>query len=177
MRILTLCVSLLLVAVMSVEAGPKSATKSAPMLKVPTANNRVTYTSVSGVKLRPIKGGLMDLSYYKGKVVLVVYFATWCPPCLKEIPDLIAMQKSLSPKGFQVIGISVDGQKSALASFVSAQNINYPIVYDNPDLADIFGDVQAIPTAYLIDRKLRIVDRWTGYHSRSEVEARIAKWL
>ena len=177
MRILSLCVSMVMVAAVSVNAGPQPVAKSASALKIPTLNNRVAYTSVSGVKLRPIKGGLIDMSYYKGKVVLVVYFATWCPPCLKEIPDLIAMQRALAPRGFQVIGISVDGQKSALASFVNAQKITYPIVYDNPDLADIFGDVQAIPTAYLIDRKLRIVDKWTGYHSRREVESRIAKWL
>ncbi len=137
----------------------------------------VSAVSVDGVKLRPAKGGLMDLSYYKGKVVVINFFATWCPPCRKEIPDFVRLQPILAKKGFQIIGVCVDGTRSEVLNFVKLQKINYPVVMDNPDLNPVFGDIQGVPTTFVVDRNLKIVDQWVGYLEPAKAEARIRKWL
>ena len=119
----------------------------------------------------------MDMSYYKGKVVVINFFATWCPPCRKEIPDFVRLQTMLSKKGFQIIGVCVDGTKPEVLGFAKQYKINYPVVMDNPDLAPVFGDIQGVPATFVIDRNLNIVDQWVGYLEPAKAEARIRKWL
>ncbi len=155
------------------------------MAKVPTPSlkiksplaDRTVYKSVSGVKFRPIKGGLMDLSHYKGKVLVINFFATWCPPCLKELPDFVMLQKKYESRGLQFIGVAVDGSRNEIIKFAKEKGLNYPQVMGNPDLEPVFGDIQGVPMSFVVDRQLRIVDSWVGYQRPETVELRIRKWL
>lgn len=135
------------------------------------------FKTANGVKLRNLKGGLIDLSHYKGKVLVINFFATWCPPCVKETPEIVELQRELGSNGVQVFGISVDDTKDVLAPFIKKNQINYPIAMYNPDLSPTFGDIEGIPTTFIINRQLQIVDRFTGYTNKSDFYNRIKKWL
>jgi len=143
---------------------------------LPSATD-TAFKTVNGVKLRPVKGGLMDLSHYKGKVLIVNFFATWCPPCLKELPEFVEMQGKYGKKGVQFIGVAVDGTPAEIATFGKKKGLNFPLVMTNNDLRPVFGDIQGIPTTFVVDRELRIVDKWVGYLRADAVEARLRKWL
>lgn len=112
--------------------------------------------------LKDIEGKTIKLSDYKNKVVLIDFWATWCPPCRKGIPDLIELQKEF-PKNFVVLGISVDSDtKEDVPGFVKNYGINYPVVYGDQSTAKLFGGVSGIPTSFLTDKKGNIVDKHVG---------------
>ena len=98
--------------------------------------------------LQDMQGKALHLSDYRGKWVLVNFWATWCPPCRKEIPDLIALQKT--HKDLVVIGIAVDYESGkAVADFVAKEGINYPIVLGNENAFAQIGEMDVLPTSYL----------------------------
>jgi cytochrome c biogenesis protein CcmG/thiol:disulfide interchange protein DsbE len=114
--------------------------------------------------LTSVDGKVIKLSNFKGKVVIIDFWATWCPPCRKGIPDLIEIQKKY-PGKVQVIGISVDreGQtKNDVPGFVKSYNINYPIVYFNDKVVTDYGGIEAIPTAFVVDKNGNIADKHVG---------------
>jgi thiol-disulfide isomerase/thioredoxin len=111
---------------------------------------------------------------FKGKVVLINFWATWCPPCRQEIPDLVALQAKY-PDHLQVVGVSQDsGSPEAVGRFAAAHHINYPIVMSTPEIERLFPNVYALPTSFLIDRDGRIAQKHVGLLNASltEVEAR-----
>ncbi len=113
-------------------------------------------------KLQTIDGKTLQLSDFKNKVVIVDFWATWCPPCRRGIPDLIALQNEFK-KDLVVIGISVDRDtRSSVADFARKQGINYPICYFTDKVVDDFGGIEGIPTSFIIDRKGNIVDSHVG---------------
>ena len=127
------------------------------------------------------------LSQYKGKVVLVNFWATWCEPCYIEIPWLIEMQQKYEARGFTVLGISMDEDgKSAVAPFlakerfnVSGQKLpmNYPIVIGNDEVGDKFGGLLGYPTSFLISRDGKIVKKVQGLISYEELTKAIESQL
>ena len=127
------------------------------------------------------------LSRYKGKVVLVNFWATWCDPCYIEIPWLIEMQQKYEAKGFTVLGISMDEEgKSAVAPFLAKERfnvngqklpINYPIVIGNDEVADKFGGLLGYPTSFLISRDGKIVKKVQGLISYEELTKAIESQL
>ena len=128
--------------------------------------------------LLDLKGDLVKLTHFKGKVVLVNFFATYCPPCRYEIPDFVKLQKELGPKGFQVIGISVDenGEK-ILPYFVKQLNINYPILLATSKVIRDYGNVYALPQSFLIGRDQSIIKHFTGMITEHELRPLIEKAL
>ena len=132
--------------------------------------------SVSSVQFKLLKGGTLDLSRFQGKVIVVNFFATWCPPCRMEIPHLIEFNKKWSST-VQVIGVSVDENIGEVGPFVSRTAINYPVALTDPKLDTVFGSVNAIPTTFIIDKKLSIVARIQGYVDEKTLAAKIAPFL
>ena len=117
------------------------------------------------------------LSDYKGKVVIVDFWATWCGPCRKGIPDLIELQKEFG-KDIVVIGISLDsGTKGDVVPFIQKFGINYPITYGTPEVTQQYGGVEAIPTSFVIDKNGIIVDKHIGLVPKSEYADQIHKLL
>ena len=129
-----------------------------------------TLTSVSGEDV--------SLSDFKGKVVVIDFWATWCPPCRKGIPDLISLQKEYKDK-VAVIGISLDREntKAGVPDFVNKMGINYPVVYFNDKVIIDFGGVSAIPTTFIIDQKGNIVKKIIGLYPKSEYEQKIKELI
>jgi thiol-disulfide isomerase/thioredoxin len=121
-----------------------------------------------------LQGRRVSLSDFKGKVVLVNFWATWCPPCRQEIPDLVALQDKYKDQ-LQIIGISQDsGSFEAVRRFADAHRINYPVVMSTPEIERLFPNVYALPTSFLIDRDGRIAQKHIGLLNASltELEAR-----
>ena len=108
-----------------------------------------------------------------GKVILVNFWATWCPPCREEIPEMIALQNQFKDK-LEVIGLSEDDDSPALVQkFAKARGINYPIAMVTGDLVKDFGGVAALPTTFIIDTQGRIVQKHTGFHPIQEYQLEI----
>lgn len=119
----------------------------------------------------------MVLSSYQGKVVLLDFWATWCPPCKEEIPHFVKMQGELGAKGFQILGVSLDkdGEK-AVGPFSQKYGINYPVALDDGTVADQYG-VRSIPTTLLIDRQGYVVKRYVGFVSPEQFQKDISELL
>jgi thiol-disulfide isomerase/thioredoxin len=110
----------------------------------------------------------------KGKPVLLNFWATWCGPCIKEMPDLVALSEEYNAKGGLVIGISVDRDSDVLtlvSDFVKAKKVQYPIVIDNGDLENAFGGLRGIPTTFYIDKEGKIVKKLVGLQSKERFAA------
>lgn len=107
-----------------------------------------------------VAGKPLSVSQYRGKVVLIDFWATWCPPCVAEMPHVIAAYQKYHEKGFEVIGISLDRQKDALLKYIEKNKMTWPQYYDGDkpeaSLADKYG-IESIPTTYLVDKDGKIV--------------------
>ncbi len=121
--------------------------------------------------LKDLSGKDVSLKDFQGKVVLVDFWATWCPPCRNSIPELVGLQERYRDQGLVIIGISLDDPVKAddrfLIAFKKENRINYPILRGGGIfrvVEDYFGDEKlGIPTMYIIDRKGVIVDRHVGF--------------
>jgi thiol-disulfide isomerase/thioredoxin len=129
------------------------------------------------IKFKAIDSNEVDLSKLKGKVVLVDFWATWCPPCLEELPNVLETYKKYHDKGFEIIGISFDKDIDTVKKFVKEKGMVWPQYADGKfwdnDLGVYFG-IQQIPTTWLVDKSGKVVDKdMRG----SELAAKVAKLL
>ncbi len=125
-----------------------------------------------------LDGNTVDLSKYEGKVVLVDFWATWCPPCRRSIPHLIDLHNKYADQGFSVVGVSLDTKPPAeVAKFVSNFGIPYPVVMGDQQLARQWKLGNSIPAAYLVDRDGKIVDKIVGYKDQNFYENLIKQYL
>jgi thiol-disulfide isomerase/thioredoxin len=109
-----------------------------------------------------LDGRTISSSSYSGKVIIVNFWATWCPPCRAEIPDLIALQEKYRDR-LQIVGISEDEDSvDDVKRFVAEHRINYPIVMSTPELTKLFPGVHALPTSFILDTHLRLVQKHVG---------------
>jgi thiol-disulfide isomerase/thioredoxin len=121
--------------------------------------------------LESLDGKTVRLSDFRGKAVLVNFWATWCQPCKIEMPWFEEMQKQYGPNGFQVLGIAMDdASKEDIAKFAKDIGVNYPILIGKEAVGDAYGGVQFLPSSFFIDRDGKVVDRIFGLKSRSEIE-------
>ncbi len=114
-----------------------------------------------------------QLSDYKGKVVLLDFYATWCEPCRAETPRLVELHKQFAAQGLQVIGLNVGGEddREQVSNFAKQFGIQYPLAFPDDALADSYlGDNQNIPQSFLFDRNGNIVKRFIGYSENSGAE-------
>lgn len=116
--------------------------------------------------------------YTKGKVVLLNIWATWCGPCKREIPDLVAISNEMASKGVLVVGVSVDHKENKFAlvkTLVEKMSIPYLNIVDNLMIADSYGGIQSIPTSFIIDRNGNVVQRIVGGQSKEAFMAAIQR--
>ena len=122
-----------------------------------------------GFSLADTHGKIHQLSDYDDKVRLVVFWATWCPPCMEEVPSLKRLQERYGPKGLQIMALSVDNRpERVLPKFISDNNINYLVLVCDEDTQKAFGGISGIPTAFLIDREGKISRVYQGYTVESK---------
>jgi cytochrome c biogenesis protein CcmG/thiol:disulfide interchange protein DsbE len=138
--------------------------------------------SAPAFSLQEITGEAVSLEQYKGKIVLLDFWATWCPPCKKSIPELITLQNKYREQGLVVLGISLDDphrvSNSDLVSFKKHYKINYKILRGSADVVkDYFGKENiSIPTMFFINPEGKIVDKHVGFMPGA-IEASLKKML
>ena len=129
-------------------------------------------------ELKDVNGKVVHLSDYKGKVVLLDFWATWCGPCGIEIPWFTEFQRKYKDRGFTVLGVSMDdGGWKDVKPFVAEKKINYQIVLGDDKTSDQYGDVEALPTTFMVDREGRIASIHVGLVDKKEFDDAIQKLL
>lgn len=129
-------------------------------------------------QLSDVNGKPLKLADFKGKVVVLDFWATWCPPCRAEIPGLVALQKKYADQGLSVIGVSVDeGGPRVVKPFMERFAINYPVVMGNERVLADYGGISAIPTTFIIDREGKVVAAHQGYTDQATFESEISPLL
>jgi thiol-disulfide isomerase/thioredoxin len=127
---------------------------------------------------KSIQGRVLSLSSYKGKVVLLNFWATWCPPCRAEMPDLVRLQREYGARGLQVIGITYPPQRlGEVRRFVRKLRINYPIAMGTKETKALFDDSETLPVTIVLDREGKIVERIEGILLSEEFEQKIRPLL
>ncbi len=128
--------------------------------------------------LNNLDGKAMSFSEFKGKVIILNFWATWCPPCRVEIPAFILLQKKYEKKGFTFIGVSLDENGPRIVkNFVKSAGMNYPQLMASYEVVMNYGNFEAIPTTFVIDRKGIVRNVLQGYHTQSMFENEIQKLL
>jgi thiol-disulfide isomerase/thioredoxin len=144
----------------------------------PLQQARAATTAAPEWQLNDPDGKAVKLSDFKGKVVILDFWATWCPPCRAEIPGFIALQKQYAAQGLTVVGVSLDTDgASVVKAFVKKAGMNYPIVLGDEKIASDYGGITAIPTTFVLDRNGNIVTSHQGYASQTVFESEIRPLL
>lgn len=129
-------------------------------------------------ELKDLNGKVVKSSDFAGKVVVVDLWATWCAPCKEEIPGYISLVKKYGAEGLVIVGISVDqAGVETVKAFAAKNAMNYPVVMMEERAMAAFGDVEAIPTTFLIDRTGQVRDRKVGAEPTAEYEKKILALL
>jgi peroxiredoxin len=129
------------------------------------------------LSLTDLNGDVLRTANYKGKVVLVNFWAAWCTPCAEEVPQFIALQKKYQDQGLQVIGISVEDDATDLRDFYRKYQMNYPVVPSDLKIADAFGGVLGLPTTFVIGRDNKIHGKHNGATNFAAIEQEVVALL
>ena len=140
---------------------------------------RITKSTVApDFALVSLDGSTLRLSDFRGKAVLLNFWATWCGPCKIEMPWFVDLQKEYGSQGLQIVGVAMDdASKEDIAKFAKDMGVNYPILIGKESVGDLYGGVPALPESFLIGRDGKIVDKIVGLEGKADIEEAIKKAL
>jgi len=127
--------------------------------------------------LTSLSGDKVNLQDYRGKVVLLDFWATWCGPCRIEIPGFVELQKKYGSQGFAIIGVSMDDGPAPVRRFYQDFHMNYPVAMGTDQLGELYGGILGLPTSFLIGRDGRIYAKHVGLTDDSVFESEIKELL
>jgi len=132
------------------------------------------FAAAPDFRLTDLKGKTISLADYKGKVLFLNFWATWCPPCRAEIPDFVEVYSEMKSQGLEILGVSLDTKgKDTVVAFVEKYKINYPVVLESKRATEkIISDFQPgqfIPTTIVIDKQGRIRDKYVGQLDKAQI--------
>ena len=119
----------------------------------------------------------LDLKAYRGKEVLLNFWATWCAPCQVEMPSFVVWQRKYGPRGLQVIGISMDDDPALVREASDKLKLNYPVAMGDVKLGDLYGGVLGLPMTFLIDRHGKILAKYQGETDLDKMEIHLQSVL
>lgn len=127
-------------------------------------------------------GADRSLKNYEGKVVMINFWGTWCPPCRRELPDIVKLRDELGPQGFEVIGVNVGEEARAgmtaeqvVAKFAQSNNLAYPLMLGNDAIVSAYGGLEGVPTTFIVNGKGEVVDKMIGMRSLEDFRAAVKK--
>jgi thiol-disulfide isomerase/thioredoxin len=130
------------------------------------------------LELKDLRGRTVRLSDYKGKVVLVNFWATWCPPCRAEVPDLVRWQREYKDRGLQVVGVTYPPTNlTGVRRFVRRFKVNYPVLLGARDTKELFIEGETLPVTVVVDREGNVRERIEGILLPEEFEEKIKPLL
>jgi len=139
-----------------------------------SAGSASTAIPAPAFSLLDLDGKRVELAQFKGQVLVIDFWATWCPPCREAIPELIAMKKKYGPRGFDIVGISMDENPARVVPpFIEQYGINYPVVMADAQVPSDFGGIYGLPTTFIVDRNGNIAQRYIGYVDLKVIEKEI----
>ncbi len=138
--------------------------------------------------LEDLSGKKVSLASYRGKAVLINFWATWCGPCKIETPWLVELRNQYASKGFEILGVSLDdldpddkkmlaGEKRDIAKFAAQEHMQYPVLIDGGSIDKPYGGLDALPTSFFVDRNGKVVATQLGLTSKDDIEGNIHKAL
>ena len=144
-------------------------------LNLPTAIYAASDNAVKNFTLTDTAGKKHVLSQYKGKWVIVNYWATWCPPCLEEVPDLVALYDSRKNKDIMLLGVVFDFESTKeVAKYVDDMLMSYPIVLGDDDVMKQLGSAEVLPTTFIYNPNGELVKTKRGKVTKQYLEALIS---
>ena len=140
---------------------------------------RITRSTVApDFSLESLEGKTMRLSDFRGKAVLLNFWATWCGPCKIEMPWFVELQQKYGSQGLQVVGVAMDdASKEDIAKFAKDMGVNYPVLIGKEAVGDSYGGIPALPETFFIGRDGKVVDKILGLRGKAEIEDAIKKAL
>lgn len=133
-------------------------------------------TTAPDFKLTDIDGKQVSLSDFKGKIVILNFFASWCPPCRSEVPDFVELEKAYEDKGLVIVGVSLVNLEES-RDFAAQFGINYPVLVDDGKASNIYGPIRSIPATFIITKDFKIAKMYIGARSKSVFENDIKELL
>ncbi len=141
------------------------------------AQVKPTLTKAPDFRLTALDGSRVTLSEYRGKVVLLDFWATWCVPCQTEVPRFISFQNRFGSKGFQVIGVSMDDSEVPVRKFHDKFKINYPIAMGTAQVAEAYGGILGLPVTYLVAPDGSVAKKYEGSADLDQMEKDIEQLI
>jgi cytochrome c biogenesis protein CcmG, thiol:disulfide interchange protein DsbE len=124
-----------------------------------------------------LEGAPVSLARWRGKVVLLNFWASWCAPCLIEMPRFSAWQQQYGPQGLQILGISMDDSADPVKRLLSQRAVSYPVIMGDTKLAKLYGGIYGLPSSFVIDPAGHIVARYRGEADLKQMESLITSLL
>lgn len=148
-----------------------SSTKVVDNSNLSGKNNNQSENLAPNFTLLDTEGNNVSLSDYKGKVVIINFWTTWCGPCRYEIPDLVQLYDKYN-QDLIVLGISLDYDGPAVVPQFEERigGVNYPLLYGNNNISNLYGGVTGVPTTFIIDRNMQVFKKYLGYRSPEVIE-------
>lgn len=135
-------------------------------------------TAVPDVAFKDLHGRTVRLSAYRGRVLLVNFWATWCPPCRAEMPDLVRLQKEYAGRGLQIVGIAQPPLKqSEVRRFTRRVKVNYPILLGTNEISTLFAAGEILPVTFIVDRMGNLRERIVGILEPEEFDEKVKPLL
>jgi thiol-disulfide isomerase/thioredoxin len=159
----------------SANAAANSSAQTPP----PSAGDPAKGSVAPAFELKSIPDGkATQLAGFRGKAVLLNFWATWCGPCKIEMPWLVDLQKKYGPQGLQIVGVAMDDTSDKeIADFAHKMGVNYVVLKGTEKVGDLYGGVDRLPLTYFVDRSGKVVDEIVGLRSASDLEDAIKKTL
>jgi cytochrome c biogenesis protein CcmG/thiol:disulfide interchange protein DsbE len=156
----------------------------------PVYNSPLQGKMAPAFALNDLSGNKVQLSSFRGKALLINFWATWCAPCKIETPWIIELRNKYASQGFEVVGVDTEGDdlksddnvgwakaKEAASKFVAQEKMPYPVLLDGDSIATPYGGLDELPTSFFVDRDGKVVAAQVGLTSESDLEAKIKKAL
>ncbi|PIP67865.1 MAG: hypothetical protein CO035_05710 [Candidatus Omnitrophica bacterium CG_4_9_14_0_2_um_filter_42_8] len=172
--------ALIIITVVVINLPPKSKKPIMPQ-EIPQETAVVKKTGFKPAPdflLKDAGGIERKLSDFKGSVVIIDFWATWCPPCREEIPHFVELYNQYKDQGLEIIGVSMDqNPQRVIPGFIEKNKINYTILFGENRVYDLYGGINAIPTTFIVDKEGNLVRKYVGYREKGIFEQDIKELL